>query len=111
MAQLRDIQTSEFIFEGTPEECVLLADKIGRDEVLFDGVGEAFDPDAVLTNYNDRLAAEVALSTSKADGITAQDRSDAQARAQQIEQVAADIAASQPGAEQALADARARLED
>lgn len=110
MAQLRDIRTSEFIFEGTPEECVLLADKIGRDEVLFDGVGEAFDPDAVLTSYNDRLTAEVALSTSKADGITDEDRAAAKERAESIEQVAADVAASQPDAEQALADARARLE-
>lgn len=48
MAQLRDAQTSELIAEGAPLEMVLLADKLGRAEVMFDDVGEAFDPDAVL---------------------------------------------------------------
>ena len=48
MAQLRDAQTSELIAEGPPLELVLLAGELGRDEVLFDDVGEAFDPDEVL---------------------------------------------------------------
>lgn len=48
MAHLRDAKTSEHICEGTPLELALLADELGRDEVLFDDVGAGFDPDAVL---------------------------------------------------------------
>lgn len=48
MAQLRDSQTSQILHDGTPLECVVLAQKIGIDEVLYDDVGEHFDPDAVL---------------------------------------------------------------
>lgn len=48
MAQLRDARSSALIFEGTPLEVALLAEELGRDEVLFDDVGLAFDPDAVL---------------------------------------------------------------
>lgn len=44
MAQVRDAQTSELLYEGTPAECVALAAELRP--VLYDGVG-AFDPAAV----------------------------------------------------------------
>lgn len=48
MAQLRDKQTSHLIAEGTPLEMATLASKVGFDEVVFDDVGEHFDPQTVL---------------------------------------------------------------
>lgn len=49
MPQLRDAKTSELLAERDDVvELVVIADKVGRDEVLFDGVGDHFDPDAVL---------------------------------------------------------------
>jgi hypothetical protein len=48
MVQLRDVKTSELIAEGEAYELVCLADHLGREEVLFDDVGAAFDPDAVM---------------------------------------------------------------
>lgn len=39
MAQLRCAKTSELLLEGTPTEVAAMAEKIGYDEVLFDGVG------------------------------------------------------------------------
>lgn len=56
MAQLLDARTSELIAEGTPLEVVLIADELGRDEVLFDGVGLGFDPTAVTKAEKERLA-------------------------------------------------------
>lgn len=56
MAQLRDALTSEFLAEGDPTALVLLAEKIGPDEVIFDGVGEHFNPDEVLRAYNENLS-------------------------------------------------------
>jgi hypothetical protein len=56
MAQLRDAHTSELIAEGTPLELAVLAEELGRDEVLFDGVGTEFDPDAVLDAARQRAA-------------------------------------------------------
>ncbi len=51
MSQLRDMQTSELIAEGTPLEIVLVAQRLGPGEVLYDDVGLAFDPAAVLAIY------------------------------------------------------------
>lgn len=39
MAQLRDKETSELLFDGTPLEVSALAEAIGLSEVMFDGVG------------------------------------------------------------------------
>jgi len=47
MAQLRDNQTSQVLYEGTPLECVAIARQLGTDKVLFDDVGMGFDADAV----------------------------------------------------------------
>lgn len=71
MAQLRDGKTSEILFEGTPLEVVLIADEIGREEVLFDDVGEAFNPDAVIGAHRDSLAAmDAAAKNTKIDKET-----------------------------------------
>lgn len=61
MAQLRDAVTSELLGEGTPEAMVLLAEQLGRDDVLFDGVESehnpgTFDADAVLQAREERLS-------------------------------------------------------
>lgn len=110
MAQLRDIRTSECVFEGTPEECVFVAEKLGRDEVLFDDVGLNFDPDAVLTAHADNLTSFEALSKSRAEGVTAADRAAAKERAQTLREQHAEAAQQQEAVEAAIADARARLE-
>jgi hypothetical protein len=55
MAQLRDKQTSTLLSEGTPEEVVLLAEAVGRSEVMFDDVGEKFDPEAVLKVHKEQI--------------------------------------------------------
>lgn len=110
MAQLRDIHTSECVFEGTPTECVLLAEKLGRDEVLFDDVGLGFDPDAVLSAYKDSVKSDSALAKSKASDVTSDDRAAAQARVESMRAVESDADKAQDDAEQALAAARARLE-
>ena len=65
MAQVRDSRTSELIFEGTPLECVRVADDIGRDECLFDDVGLQFDPDAVLKSAREEREGLAAASTSQ----------------------------------------------
>lgn len=69
MAQLRDAQTSEIIAEGTPAALVFLADKLGRDDVLFDGVGLTFDPDALLAAHEAEAAGleEVAQSADASE--------------------------------------------
>jgi hypothetical protein len=65
MAQLRDVKTSEVLHEGTPLEVVLIADEIGRDEILFDDVGEGFSPDAVSATQTETIAALEATSNDK----------------------------------------------
>lgn len=69
MAQLRDAQTSEIIAEGTPAALVFLADKLGRDDVLFDDVGLGFNPDAVRAAHEADAAGleEVAQSVDASD--------------------------------------------
>ena len=106
MAQLRDAQSSQILAEGTPIEMVLLADRIGHDEVLFDDVGPAFDPDAVRRAHQ-----------AQADGL---ERAAAEASGREAKQLAAahdelrglteaaDVAA--PAAIAALDAARGALE-
>lgn len=48
MAQVRDKQTSQFLFEGTPLEAALVAKELGFNEVIFDDVTLDFDPQAVI---------------------------------------------------------------
>lgn len=88
MAQLRDAKTSEIVHEGTPLECVLMAEQIGkavvveqRDagdekpirnaELIYDDVGLNFDPDAVLSAHRENVAG---LEGAANDAKTASDR-------------------------------------
>lgn len=99
MAQLRDKQTSECIAEGTPLEIVLLADKIGRDEFIFDDVGEGFDPEEVLSQHKAQV--EFAKST---DDVSDEDTKAAVARGQLKR-------GAQKAATDALTAARARVKE
>jgi hypothetical protein len=87
MAQLRDAQTSQYMADGSPDEMVLLAEEIGRAEVLFDGVGLAFDPAATLASHRDRVIA----SKRPTDGLAAEEK-------EQVAKDAADLAALAPSA-------------
>lgn len=55
MPQLRDALTSELVAEGTPEELVLIAQQFPTGEVIYDGVGAEFNPDAVLKARQESL--------------------------------------------------------
>lgn len=107
MAILRDSRTSAAIAVGTPLEMVLLADELGRGEVLFDDVGQAFDPDAVLeahqANKKGLTAArkgERNADTKASIDAALEDRKAAETRAAELV----------PRARQALEEAR-RLAD
>lgn len=75
MAQLRDAQTSDLLAEGTPLEVVTIATEIGLAEVIFDDVGEGFDPGAVLEAHAsavesyDRAAETDAENPEQADRL------------------------------------------
>lgn len=81
MAQLRDAQTSQHVFTGTPLEVAAVAKELGP-EVIFDGVGQGFDPDATITAAEEN-AKSLASAAVEAKG-------DEKAR---LEQVAADAQA------------------
>lgn len=51
--QVRDARTSELIYEGPLPAAVKLAEEVGIDDVLFDGVSEGFDPAAVSDSFED----------------------------------------------------------
>lgn len=88
MAQLRCINTSDVVFEGTPLECVLAAQKLGGAIVLeavkpgtkeidtqgaelaYDDVGLGFDPDTVL-NAAEENAAGLEGAAAEAKGNAA----------------------------------------
>jgi len=94
MAQLRDAHTSDIIATGTPLELALIADKIGGAEVLFDDVGAAFDPAAVIEAAKanaDGLAA--ALKAAKADDKPTLEKA-AQAASAELEVATADTDAT-----------------
>lgn len=80
MAQLRDKQTSEVVFEGTPTECVLLADQLGNDdETLYDDVGSGFDADAVRQAFQARKDDDPKAAKAQENQVS-KAVSDAQAR-------------------------------
>jgi hypothetical protein len=113
MAQLRDAVTSELLGEGSPATMVLLAEQLGRDDVVFDGVESehnlgTFDPDAVIAAYRaetDGLAA-VAAATTDPD-VKAEIQQTIAAHAE-IEQLATELVA---GASEAMEQARARVQE
>lgn len=109
MAQLRDAQTSEILAEGSPLEVALIAQTLGRREVLFDDVGQGFDPDAVIAAHEEHLAA--------LNSVAANDELDEDDRARASEAAAAEAAleaaaeAAAPEAQDRLEEARARVKD
>jgi len=108
MAQLRDARTSELIAEGTPQEVVLLADRLGHDEILFDDVGLNFDPDAVRQAYQENLDGLVAAAKAEDDKETRERLEQAAADAADAADRAAEL---EPEALAALQEARARLDE
>jgi hypothetical protein len=110
MPYLRDAHTSEAIFEGTPEELALLANELGRDEVLFDGVGLAFDPDAVLSARQENIDANKKLAASTAKAITADIKDAAKAAVAAATEQEDNVKAAAPDAQTLLDEARARRE-
>lgn len=81
MAQLRDAETSEIIAEGTPFELVTIAGEIGDDEVVYDDVGEAFDPDAVRKAHDEDLAGlDSAAAEADADAAKAKNADERKSR-------------------------------
>jgi hypothetical protein len=85
MAQLRDARTSEIIAISEPAALVLLADELGRENILFDDVGVEFDPDAVLEAHNANLESMSKLARSQAKGVTADDRKIAKEHVERLE--------------------------
>jgi hypothetical protein len=109
MAQLRDAITSALIAEGTPEAMVLLAEELGRADVIFDGVAserapDAFDPDAVLQAHRDNAAGLEAAAEAESDPDAKASLQEAAQRAAAIETQAAAMA---PDAREAMEAARA----
>lgn len=106
MAQLRDAQTSELIAEGTPLEVAIVARRIGFDEVLFDDVGENFDPAATLDAYDRELAGlEQAVAAAKGEA-----RAELEEHREERAGVADAALELEPDAAAALEAARARLD-
>lgn len=77
MAQLRDAETSECVFEGTPLEVAAVAAELGND-VIFDDVGTKFDPAAVLKAHDENVSGlEVTAKDTKTDKSTRDSARDA----------------------------------
>lgn len=55
MAQLRDAITSELIFEGDPVAVAIMAEQIGVENVLFDGVGSSFDHQEIIDRHEQEI--------------------------------------------------------
>lgn len=106
MAQLRDKVTSQIIFEGTPEQVARMAADIGQDEVIFDDVGAAFDPQAVIVASNTNLAGLEQAATEAPE----EDRSSIEDALAVAQEQANSYKAEQANAEHALEEARARVE-
>lgn len=107
MAQLRDAHTSALILEGTVEDVVAVADELGHDEVLFDGVGENFDP-ASVTGHAARAAelAELGADVSDRDVRASLKRQ----RDEHLERLNDVLADALPVARERLEEARERQE-
>lgn len=106
MAQLRDVQTSELIAEGTPLELALIAGRLGEREVLFDDVGEGFDP-AAVRQAAEQNAAGLEGAAAEATGDDAARLAEAAAEARADLEL--DVAAANEAARE-LEAARARRE-
>lgn len=106
MAQIRDAQTSQILAEGTPLEVALAARALGTKEILFDGVGESFDPDAVITAHEESMAGLEGLA-AEAEGDEAKNLRKALKQRQQE----GDVGGFVDEAAAALEAARAALDE
>jgi hypothetical protein len=107
VAQLRDRVTSTLLAEGTPHEMVLVADELGAAEVLYDGVGLAFDPDVVRAVEDERLKGLADVVKDGSLDATAKEAAQAAVAAAAAVEAKAAAAAATAGA--SMAAARARL--
>ena len=107
MAQLRDAHTSEIAVEGSAEQVALAAEQFAPGEVTFDDVGEGFDATVVVTAYRDRVSGlDAAATDAEGDDATRLRAAHDQAVAVEAEEVPVLVAA----AEQAITEARSRLD-
>lgn len=98
MAQLRDAVTSELLGEGTPTQVAAIGERIGFAEVIFDDVGESFDPVEVLRVHRENVASLEEL---------ARDRSVKDVTAKNVEELVGPV---RDAVELGLAPAEAALE-
>lgn len=109
MAQLRDVKTSECVFEGTPYEVALMAEKVGKKEVIFDDVGLGFDPQSVIDAERERLAAFEPVAKSRAKSVDADTKGAAKDHVQWHDATTDAIDARVAEVEAAIQEARSRL--
>lgn len=110
MAQLRDSRTSELVAEGTAEEVALAAERLGHNEVLFDDVGQDFDPAAVVAAYRDRVDGLARAAAEARADPDVDETSLEEAHASEVSVEAESVPALVSAAEQALHDARQLVE-
>lgn len=109
MAQLRDIETSQVVFQGSVEEAVLLASDIGFDKVLFDDVGTAFDPEAKLAELEETFASDEKLVKSQAKSVAQEDKDAAAERAEVAKERRVRVDDERAVVAQRIQEAQARL--
>lgn len=93
MAQVRDAQTGELVFEGSVEAALALANELGTDEVMFDDVGVHFDPEAAWADHEARVANLEAASKSRAKDASTESRAQAK---EELEALIVDADAGDP---------------
>lgn len=108
MAQLRDAQTSALLAEGTAEEVALAADAMGGDDLIFDDVGIAFDPAAVVAAYRERVTGLAGALEETNDADTRDSLQVAITSARQVEAETVPVIVGE--ARDALASARDAVE-
>lgn len=118
--QLRDSQTSALLAEGTPLEIATLAAEFADGDVLFDGAGgvnpagvSLFDPAEVRSSRADEITRLIAAIDELADEATDERRRHRAALRATLQDRRDRIKAGKdkaPGAKQAQADARGRVE-
>lgn len=107
MAQLRDKKTSEVIFEGTPVEVASMAQKVGFDEILFDGVSQEFDPSSVLKSFTEETESLKSIAKSDEDDL----KESAAAKVKDNDELLLDVDGEKSNVLEALNFARSKLED
>jgi hypothetical protein len=111
MAQLRDARTSDILYEGTPLEVALMAEKLGRDEVLFDDVGGGFDHQATIAAHQDNVEGHARVTRSRAKDITDDDKQRAKEALDTLKGHEERVEEHHKRVQRRLAEVRARLEE